>query len=697
MKLDSMRLDPLRGVLCVDLETTSAASITNGGDAYSQHPSTRVWCACFGYSAHKDVPPTRFDWLPGQPFPANVRDFVVGGGTIAAFNVGFEKSIWKNILTFDDWPDTDPVQWLDVQALAAAVNLPSTLEGVGRAIGALVQKDLAGHKLMLEMAVRNELPGGGWTLPDASNGRLQRLVDYCWTDVSATVACFYRLPRLSLDEQRLWLADQKINARGVFLDQKFAGVCLRMANERKAELANETELVTWCQLKSSTGTPALKRWLLDNWIMLPWKKKARKKATTKHPAGPYVSESIDKNALLEVLERPDLPPEVRAVLENRREANKATSLAKFARVEHVVGVDGRLRHALRYCSAHTGRWASGGLQLHNLPKDKLGPETSALVRSAIMRESLDGLKLFVERPLEAISQTLRSVVASPKGFEIIGGDYSAIEARVVAWLAGQHDVVEMFANGVDVYTHAAQNVKSKDRQLGKVCTLGLGYGMGSVKLLSTAAGEPYYVRLEPLQSVDVVKLWRGANPAIVALWADLEEAAFAAIRTPGRTIQVGLFLAVYVKGPCLFLRLPSGRTLRYWHPAIVTTKKTYLTIDETGAIVENERTSFEIQFHTQAQDKTGMQVEHTYGGKLAENATQGVARDLLAAALVRFDALEDVKPYRVVLHVHDSIASEVPEGTGDVDEFAALMAETPKWAAGLPMKVDAYRDRRVRG
>lgn len=697
MKLEDMLLDPLRGLLCVDLETTSAASIKNGADAYSQHPSTRVWCACFGYSAHKNVPPVRFDWLPGQPFPANVRDFIVGSGTIAAFNVSFEKSVWRNILTFDGWPDTDPAQWLDVQALAAAVNLPSTLEGVGRAIGAPVQKDLAGHALMLEMAVRNELPGGGWSIPDASGDRLQRLVDYCWTDVATTIACFYRLPRLSIDEQRTWLADQKVNARGVFLDQQFAQTCLRLTQLRRAELANETELATWCELQNSTGTPELKRWLLDHWVMLPWKKKVRRKATKRGPAGPYVSESIDKNALLEVLERPDLPPEVRAVLENRREANKATSLSKLARVEHVVGVDGRLRHALKFCSAHTGRWASGGLQLHNLPKDKLGPETSALVRSAIVQESLDGLKLVAARPLEAISQTLRSVVAAPPGFDIIGGDYSAIEARVVAWLAGQHDVVEMFAKGIDVYVHAARNVESTDRQLGKVCTLGLGYGMGAVKLLVTAAGEPYYVRLEPLRSVEVVRLWRGANPAIVALWADLEAAAFAAIKTPGRTIQVGQFLAVFVKGSCMFIRLPSGRTLRYWHPAIVTTKKTYLTIDENGATVENERTSFEIQFHTQAQDKSGMQVEHTYGGKLTENVTQAVARDLLAAALVRLDALEDVKPYRVVLHVHDSIASEVPEGAGDVAEFAAIMAETPKWAAGLPMKVDAYRDKRVRG
>lgn len=683
--------DPFAGVLGVDIETASALDISVGADAYAQHESTLVWCVCFGYATDRNSAPIRVDWIPGRPLDRRVREFIVAGGKLLAFNVAFEKSVWRYILAAEEFPDPDPQQWGDVQAVAQTHNLPAKLEGLARTLGAPVQKDLEGAALMREMSVRQPLPEGGWSTPDTS--RLPRLVDYCWTDVAATLGCHFRMPEMSVDERRLWLVDQKINARGAPLDQRFAAQCLRLAEARKVELAADIVRLSGGRLSNSTSTPALKTWLTDRWVILKVKKKIRKKATKKAPAGPYWTESLDKGALLELLERPDLPADVLAVLENRREANKATSLAKLARVPEMVGADGRLRNAFRFRSAVTGRWASSGLQLHNLPRDKLGPDTAALVRAAVQAESLAALKLVVARPLEGISQTLRSIVAAEEGFEVIGGDYSAIEARVVAWLAGQHDIVDLFANGTDVYTYAAGKIGSTDRQLGKVCTLGLGYGMGAVKLCVTAAAEPYFVRMEPKQSAKVVRLWREANPCVVELWSDLESAFVAAIKTPDRVTQVGQFLRVFRKRDCVYMVLPSGRAIRYWNPRLVSVQKTFLTVDDDGAVVERTREGLEIQFQTQAKDKNGMTTESTYGGKLAENATQAVACDLLGGALIRLDST----PYEVAGHVHDSIASIVPAGTGDVDEFCRIMGAVPDWAPGLPLKVDGYRDTRMHG
>ena len=308
-----------------------------------------------------------------------------------------------------------------------------------------------------------------------------------------------------------------------------------------------------------------------------------------------------------------------------------------------------------------------------------------------MARDLDALKFLVDRPLEAVSWSLRSMICAAPGKELIAADWSAIEARVVAWLAGQADVLAVFARGEDIYVKAAADVGSKNRQLGKVCTLALGYGMGVLTFISTAAG--YNIGLAPKEARRIQKAWRDANSAIVGFWKAIEEAAKLAIEQPGTVFTAGKIRAVSSKG-CLGLVLPSGRTLRYWKPSVVMAKRKIQVVDDDGVIEEKEIEREEIRFFTMAQDKSSMAEESTYGGKLAENATQAVARDLLAAATVRVDR---VKPYEIVMHVHDSLAAEVPAGAGDVDEFCRLLATPPPWAGGLPLAAEGYRSRYFRG
>jgi len=238
----------------------------------------------------------------------------------------------------------------------------------------------------------------------------------------------------------------------------------------------------------------------------------------------------------------------------------------------------------------------------------------------------------------------------------------------------------------------AARIGSKNRQLGKVQRLALGYGMGALKFVGSAAG--YGVVLPLKEARRVQKGWRKNNPKIVELWGALEDAFIDAIKTPGEVFQVGPHLSVWVKNSCLFLRLPSGRCLRYWRPRVVTVDKTFRMVNDDGEIYEKTVEKREVQFFTQNDKQNGMKLESTYGGKLVENATQACARDFLGEALVRIDAVD---PYDLVVHVHDSAAADVPEGEGDVEEFCEIMREVPKWGLGCPIDVDGYRDVCFRG
>ena len=293
--------------------------------------------------------------------------------------------------------------------------------------------------------------------------------------------------------------------------------------------------------------------------------------------------------------------------------------------------------------------------------------------------------------LDDLSMSLRGIIAAPPGREIIGADFSAIEARVLAWLAGQQDVLDVFASGQDVYVYAAKKINSTDRQLGKVATLGLGYGMGPIKFADTARS--YGITLPLKEARRVTLQWRKANPAITELWSLLEDACKRSIDNPGVVTPVGAFLKVAATKDCLMVQLPSGRAIRYWRPSVKTVTKKIQTVDEDGEIVEMERESLEVRFFTPAKDAVSMQMEVTYGGKLVENITQAVACDLLGHAM---DLLE-AAGYPVVVHVHDSIACEAPVGFGSVEEFCSIMSTVPSWAPGLPLAASGYRDTRFRG
>lgn len=674
---------PPAPVLGLDVETCSAEDLDNGSEVYAQHETTRVHCAVLSLSRRQGDNRV-FRWFPGMDLPAWAVRHVDAGGLVLAHNAGFESSILRNILVpFWDWPKVAVHQWVDSLLIAASAGLPQGLGKLGAAIGAATLKDDEGNKLMRSVMRVKRGADGEWIYPEVTPAILDRLALYCERDVLSMVDCYWKLPRPTLTEHAVMIADRKVNERGVGVDLERAAAMKAVAHARAKQISEELWQLTG-DLIGVSSVPALVRWLTDLGVELP---KVRRKAKD----GSFrFSVSLGAGSIATLLKDPELPEIARTVLTARLEAGKMTSIAKVARAPLMIAADARLHGALNYCGAHTGRWSSKGLQIHNLAKvsKAFRPKLEAFA-AQVMQRNLAGAA--AEFPvLVGLSGMLRSIFCAAPGCEFIGADFSAIEARVLAWLAGNLAVLKLFAAGQDVYVAAAAQIGSDNRDLGKVAVLALGYGMGPVKFADTAAKAGVPLSLKEARRVTLI--WRKANSAVKEFWGSLEQAFRDAIDFPGYDFPVGDFLVVRGSRQCVRIILPSGRALHYWRPSTRTVERRIETVNEAGDLVVKSVAMNEVRFFKAG--KMGMEAESTYGGKLSENVTQAVARDLMAEAILR---LERTGRYPVVMHVHDSIASEVPAGSGSVEEFCKLMAYAPTWARGLPLAAEGYRSRQFKG
>lgn len=670
-------------IVGIDLETRSCADLKKvEAWAYSLHESTSVYCCVFGTlgpGGHKE-----FRWQAGDPVPRAASNLSSGKFTPLAHNSAFEKAIWTNVLTPRfGWPPC-PDYFEDTQAEAAAANLPIKLGGLGAALGCPVQKDKAGHDLMLKMS--RDFPGR--VNPHDTPENRAKLLDYCATDVKTMLQCWQRVPKMNATERLVWALDQKINARGIYIDREFVARLQLMVDERGSQLRAETIGATDWGVSDSTATPALKQWLKDQGVDLPTVARVNVKGEA------HSSESIGRSSVDELLEE-DLDPRARAVLENRLEASRATSLAKLRKVEDLVDPrDGRLRNALQFCAAHPGRWSSRGLQIHNLRKDRREKSEARRINALVYAGDLGGLAAEVEQPLDAMSLALRGIVTAAPGNELIAADFSAKQARGIAWLAGQQDMLDAFADpNRDVYVESAAKSGSTNRDYGKLKVLAMGFGMGAVKAL--AEGPKYKLKDFTARDARIaVDDYRRDNPRIVEFWKVCDEQFKKSIRNPFDVFPIGPYIKVVTDDVKLRARLPSGRCIYYWRPSLRIVKKSFRVIDENDEVVETEPQEMEeIVFFTPGKDTENMVPESTYGGKIAENLTMGLERDCLALSLLRLEE----GGYPPVIHVHDAIAAEMANSAGSVDEFCSIMATVPAWAPGLPIEAKGYRDVRFRG
>lgn len=661
--------------LHVDFETRSAVDLLSAGvDVYARHPSTDALCMAW---AVNDQPVQL--WRYGEPFPFS-REAWEAADEIVAQNAAFEIAIWTHVCEKKyGWPKLplEKVRCTMVQCYAMAI--PAALAKSAPALGLAIEKDMAGNRVMLRLSQPKKIHEDGtieWHELFDNLESYAKLYDYCIQDVEVERAVDKRLMRLSPAEQAMWQLDQKINQRGIYADIPAARLAARVIELQEARLDQEMREVTENGVATCRAVSQLSDWLKWRGVKC---------------------EGVAKNDVLELLAG-ELPDACRRALELRQEAAKS-STKKLLAILNSVCPDGRIRGTLQYHAANTGRWGGRRIQPQNFPRPKISQAVIDQVFEMLakpLRETPDAkpfggpeavvrdmIDMFIGPPMSVLSDCLRGFLTAAPGCDLIAADFNAIEARVLAWLAGEEKVLRLFREKQDVYVGAARdiygNVEIDDpkRQIGKVTILACGYGGGVGAFQSMA--KVYGVKVPDAQADDIKTRWRAANPMIVSFWYDLERAAMAAILNPGKTFSARA-IKYKKSGSFLWCQLPSGRVLCYPYAKVEPVETPWGEVkDGITYMTENSITK-----------KWGR--EKTYGGSLSENVTQAVARDLLAESLIRLDAYG----YPIVGHVHDEVICEVAEGVGSVAEVEAIMSAVPTWATGLPIAAKGWRGKRYR-
>lgn len=663
--------------LHIDIETRSTVDLRKSGlYPYAAHPSTDVLLARFCVD-DGEIGEWRREDIDA---PVAVVEALRAGATVVAHNFHFERILWKHVLAPRyGWPEPPLEAWDCTMSRARAAGLPGSLDGAARALQAPFAKDQEGASLMLRMCKpraprKDEDPDGIFWFEDEP--RLARLSEYCAQDVRVERWLDARLPPLSPAEREVWLADARLNDRGVPIDVSFCRAANLVAGDARKALDEEMRQLTGGAVRTATNVRALAQWLIDRGVDLT------------DPDAPEDDDEEDGDDELPKLRRRDVERLLRVVpegverqaLQVRLEAGKA-SVKKVDAMLARAGDDDRVRGMQTYYGAGTGRWsaAGSGIQLQNLPR--AGVKNWDLARS-VLDCGAEAVETIYGPPLDLISRMLRGAICAKPGRKLIHADLASVEARGVAWLAGQDDLVERFDQGADVYCDMAGEIFGRsvtkadefERWLGKSTVLGAGYGMGWRKFVSTCAAQGRQV--PDALAERAIRSYRETYERIPLLWRAMEDRAIAALQRPGRTVYLDCTqrIAFHLWKGWLLMRLPSGRRIMYRDPA--------LTLDEKG---RPQISYWGVSSLTKKWSK-----QTTYGARLVENAVQGLCRDIIAEALLRLDRAG----YGPILTVHDEIICEVDEAFGSADEMIAILTQRPDWAADFPIAAEGKAGRR---
>ena len=680
--------------LHIDIETYSERDLAECGVyRYALDPSFRILLLAY---AVDDEPVEIVDLAQGDPLPwwltrALQDPFYVK----CAHNASFERvclSAWlrtSSKLDQDEWLDAS--QWECSMVKAVSAGLPASLKQVGEALGLPEQKMLEGRRLITMFCTPHKVGAGlfghddGRVRPEDKPRDWATFREYCVRDVEVERNIWRELDWLTTpdSERRLYVLDQDINDRGVRIDLDFAGKAAAI-NEAVQE-DNLREAAALTGLANPNSVPQLRAWIAERTGM--------------------TVETLRKTDIADLRGR-GLPKDVTRVLELRAEMGK-TSNAKYGAMLAVACEDGRARGLTQFYGSRTGRWAGRLVQLQNLPQNHLPLKELAVARQLVKDEDREGLALCFGNVPDTLSQLIRTAFVPEPGRLFAVCDFSAIEARVLAWLAGEQWVLDVFRQGGDIYCAAASQMFHKPvekhgqnaelRQKGKIAVLALGYG-GGVKALDAMGGQRLGMTAE--EEADTVRMWREANPNIVSFWQQLERAARRCV-TYGTREVAGRF--VFEKhDETMTVLLPSGRRLCY-RDMEIHFDQDWAFLGQTGAqaatdpdYIRKEKKSLHPEKYMY--DKTGRlrfmslnqttkkwEWTDTFGGKLAENLTQAVARDCLAEVLTRLDQ----GFYRPVFHVHDEVICEIhePEQLAEIEELFTI---SPSWAPDLPLVGAGY-------
>lgn len=619
----------------VDIETYSPEDLPRVGVyRYASHPDFQILLA--GWRV--DGGPIHVDYTH-EDAVRTFRRFLAMGAQFVAHNAPFERICFSIAIGLPVGEYLPPEDWDDTQAIAAELGFPKKLEKLAPAIGA-EEKDTAGTRLINRFSKPNK--NGERNLPKDFPLEWLDFVDYLIQDVDTLYDCFMRLMTIggwpNQTERDLYIVDQKINDRGIAIDLPMARKAVKIGGAVTREMKARSNVLTG--LDNANSIQQLHRWAREEGIghLLP-----NLQADT-----------------VEAALRADLTPLQREVLELRQDLALAAPQKFASALASQTG--GRLRGAIRFFGAHTGRWAGSGTQPHNLPRAAFVDENGKWDAFGELCAILD-LLVSEETSNTILKKLVRPMFIGP--FTVV--DYAAIEARVISWLAGEEWALQAFRDGRDIYVETAARMGGLSRAQGKVAVLALGYngGPGSLRAMANEGDEVLYLDDRTLYE-KYVWPWRETNARIVRFWKMLDQT----FMTGGK---VGDHIYIEKRGRDRLIHLPSGRAICYRN-----VRRVRHTDPDTG------RERFRIMFKSPMGYMTD-----TYGGRLAENITQAVARDLLGEALIR---LENAG-YPVVAHVHDEI---LVEGRYPVEEISEIMCKSPEWAKGLPVDGDGDLTERYR-
>lgn len=641
--------------LSIDIETKSSVDIGKAGlYRYAQSDDFEILLFAYRYG---DESVQIVDLAQGEKIPDKIVEDLRNPQIVKhAYNAAFE---WYCL---NKAGYTTPLrQWKCTMIHGLYCGYTAGLDATGKAIGLPQDKrKLATGKALIRyfcVPCKPTKNNGrrAWNLPKHAPEKWELFKEYCKQDVVTESAILKRLEAFPVpeEEEKLWQMDIRMNAFGVKVDTALISGALQI-NERSTELLeNEARKITG--LQNPNSSVQLLDWIHNNGVEM---------------------DNLQKATVMEKLSD-DLPDDVRRALEIRQQLGK-TSIKKYVAMDTAKGKDDRVRGLTQYYGANrTGRWAGRLVQMQNLPRNYI--KTLDYARKLVKDRNYGGIKLLYGNVPDTLSQLIRTAFIPSEGNKFVVADFSAIEARVIAWLAGETWVNDVFATHGKIYEATASqmfhvpiekiakgNPEYALRQKGKVATLALGYQGGANALIAMGA---LNMGLSEEELPDIVQRWRNANPRIRDLWYAVEEAALLVMQTAQPQAIYNLIFnlesdIVYGQN-FLTVQLPSGRKLYYPRPFLK----------------ENQFGKLAIHYYTVGQQTRKWEVTSTYGGKMTENIVQAIARDCLAETLRRIDA----KGLQVVFHVHDEVIIDAPMET-TVDEICDLMAEPIPWAPGLILK-----------
>lgn len=636
--------------LSIDIETYSSEPLAKCGVyRYSRSPNFEVLlfgCSVDGGSVQV------VDFTAGEKLPDDILSALTDPTvTKWAFNAQFERVCLSRYLGYPVGEYLDPSSWHCTMVWSATLGLPLSLEGVGSVLGLEKQKLKEGKDLIRWFCTPAKSRDGTefrhhpFDYPE----KWAKFKAYNLRDVETEMAVQQKLSKFPVAESE-WVnyrLDQQINDRGIMLDRTLVSQAIRCDAQFKKTHMERARDVTG--LDNPNSPAQLKAWLAERGVE---------------------TDSLSKAAVIELLEKAD--GEVELALSLRQELAKS-SVKKYTAMESVVGSDSRARGLIQFYGANrTGRYAGRLVQVQNLPQNHL-PDLDE-VRTLVRSGQFDAVEMLYDSVPLVLSELIRTAFVPKPGCRFFVADFSAIEARVIAWLAGEQWRQKVFSDGGDIYCASASQmfhvpvekhgVNGHLRQKGKIAELALGYG-GSVGALK-AMGAMNYGGLQEEELKPLVDAWRQSNPHIVKLWWDVDKAATTCVREQTSTEAYGI--RFYYQSGMMFVVLPSGRKLVYVKPKMGLNRfgKESVTYEGVG------------------EQKKWLRLE-SYGPKFVENIVQATARDILAEAMLRLNAAG----YKIVMHVHDEAVIEAPPDT-ELSDICTVMGKTPAWANGLLLRADGY-------